>query len=111
MLKVLLFSSLMWATVGSAASADPTDISVEACIQSAVELEQLERLGVLAGGDLDLVSVAPEQPDQRPEHEHVRRSRHVHPHAHLIAPRAALLQPAPHAAREAAARRGARARA
>jgi hypothetical protein len=41
MLKVLLFSSLMWATVGSAASADPTDISVEACIQSAVELEQL----------------------------------------------------------------------
>src|SRR5207237_8164049 len=39
----------------------------------AVQLEELKRLGVLAGRDLDLVAATPEQLDERPEHEHVRR--------------------------------------
>src|SRR5205823_12320303 len=45
-----------------------------------VQLEELERLPVVPCGDLDLVATLAEQPNQRPEHEHVRRRGHVHPH-------------------------------
>ncbi len=47
-----------------------------------VELEELERLRVVARGDLDLVAPLAQDPDQRPEHEHVGRRRHVHPDTH-----------------------------
>ena len=47
-----------------------------------VQLEQLERLRVVARGDLDLVSSTPKDPDQRSEDEHVRARRHVDPDLH-----------------------------
>ena len=50
-----------------------------------VQLEQLHRLRVLARGHLDLVPALAQQPDQRPEDEHVRRVREVDPDAHLRA--------------------------
>ena len=48
----------------------------------AVPLEELDGLRVLACGHLDLGSALPEESDQRPEHEDVRRRGHVDPHAH-----------------------------
>jgi hypothetical protein len=47
-----------------------------------VTLEQLDRLCVLARGDLDLGALLTQQRYQRPEHEHVRRRRHVDPDPH-----------------------------
>ena len=47
-----------------------------------VELEQLDRLCVVARGDLDLVAARAQELDQRPEHEHVGRRRHVDPDPH-----------------------------
>src|SRR5207253_6649488 len=44
-----------------------------------VQLEQLERLRIVAGRDLDLVATLAEETDQRPEDEHMRRRRHVQP--------------------------------
>src|SRR5207248_5576560 len=44
-----------------------------------VQLEELERLRVLARRHLDLVAAPPQELDQRPEHEHVRRRGHVDP--------------------------------
>jgi hypothetical protein len=41
-------------------------------VRNAVQLQQLERLGVLARRHLDLVSPRSEQLDQRPEERHVR---------------------------------------
>src|SRR5439155_3634366 len=51
-----------------------------------VQLEQLERLRVLAGGDLDVVAALAHELDQRPEHEHVRARGHVYPDSHGLAP-------------------------
>ena len=48
-----------------------------------VPLEQLERLRVVARRHLDLVATLPQEPDQRPEHQHVRRRGDVDPDLHL----------------------------
>src|SRR6185437_1367142 len=48
----------------------------------AVKLEQLERLGVVAGGDLHLVVAPSHDRDQRPEDEDVRRRGDVDPDPH-----------------------------
>ena len=50
----------------------------------AVQLEELQRLRVVARGDLDLVAALAQQSDQRPEHEHVRRRGHVDPDLHVV---------------------------
>jgi hypothetical protein len=50
----------------------------------AVQLEKLQRLCVVTCGDLDLVAPFSQQPDQRPEHEHVRRRGHVDPYPHAV---------------------------
>ena len=47
-----------------------------------VQLEQLQRLRVVARRDLDLVAAPAQDPDQRPEDEHVRARRHVDPDSH-----------------------------
>jgi hypothetical protein len=47
-----------------------------------VQLEQLQCLRVLAGGDLDLGPALAQQPDQRPEDQDVRRVGQVDPDAH-----------------------------
>ena len=47
-----------------------------------VQLEQLERLRVVARGDLDLVAAAAHDLDERPEDEDVSRCRDVDPDAH-----------------------------
>ncbi len=47
-----------------------------------VRLDQLEGLRVVARGDLDLVTLPLEQPDERPEHERVRARREVDPDLH-----------------------------
>ena len=51
-----------------------------------VQLEELERLGVVARGDLDLGSALAEQREQRPEDEHVRRRGDVDPDPHADTP-------------------------
>ena len=61
----------------------------------AVQLEQLQRLRVVARRDLHLVAALLEDPDQRPEHEHVRARGHVDPDLH----RRAAPPSAPSAAR------------
>ena len=53
-----------------------------------VQLEQLQRLRVVARGDLDLVAALAQERDQRPEDEHVRRRGHVDPDLHAATPRA-----------------------
>ncbi len=50
-----------------------------------VELEQLEGLRVIARRDLDLVAPVAEKPNQRTEHQHVRRRRHVEPDSQTTA--------------------------
>ena len=52
------------------------------CRVDPVQLEQLQRLRVLARGDLDLVTALAEQPDQRLEDQDVRRVGEVDPDAH-----------------------------
>ncbi len=47
-----------------------------------VQLEELQRLCVVARGDLHLVTATAHQLDQRPEHEHVCARGHVDPDAH-----------------------------
>src|SRR5438132_7406066 len=44
-----------------------------------VQLEQLQRLRIVAGRDLDLVATLVEETDQRPEDEDMRRRRQVQP--------------------------------
>src|SRR5207248_3127342 len=46
-----------------------------------VQLEELKRLRVLPRRDLDLVAALPQELDERPEHEYVRRRGHVDPDA------------------------------
>ena len=48
----------------------------------AVRLDQLDRLRVVARGDLDLVALLAQQLDERPEDERVRARRHVDPDLH-----------------------------
>ncbi len=48
-----------------------------------VPLEELERLRVVASGDLDLVAALFEEPDQGPEHQHMSRGGDVDPDLHL----------------------------
>ena len=50
-----------------------------------VQLQQLQRLGVVARGELDLRSSLAQQRHQRPEHQHVGRCRHVDPDLHRSA--------------------------
>src|SRR6185295_18217464 len=45
-----------------------------------------QRLRVVAGGDLDLVAPLAQELDQRPEDQHVRRRRHVHPDLQAVTP-------------------------
>src|SRR5579864_4150062 len=47
-----------------------------------VQLQQLQRLRVVARRDLHLVAARLHDLDQRPEHEHVRARRHVDPDLH-----------------------------
>ena len=47
-----------------------------------VQLEQLQCLRVFARGHLDLVATRVQDSNERPEHEDVRRRRHVDPDAH-----------------------------
>ena len=48
-----------------------------------VQLKELERLRVLPRGDLDLVTAAAQELDQRPEDEDMGRRGHVHPNPHM----------------------------
>jgi len=52
-------------------------------VRDPVELQQLERLRVVASGHGDLVPALLEDLDDRPEHEHMRRRRHVDPDPHV----------------------------
>src|SRR5204862_4352253 len=56
----------------------------------AVELQELLRLRVLAGGDLHLVARVAQAGDDGPEHEDMRRRADVHPHSHSDAMRLRL---------------------
>ena len=47
-----------------------------------VQLQQVDRLRIVARGDLDLVPAGTEKVDQRPEHQHVSRRGHVDPDSH-----------------------------
>ena len=47
-----------------------------------VQLQQVDRLRVVARRDLDLVPAGTEKVDQRPEHQHVSRRSHVDPDSH-----------------------------
>src|SRR5262245_1355025 len=49
-----------------------------------MQLEQLDRLRVLARRDFDGVAALLEQGDQRPEERHLRRVRDVDPDAHAV---------------------------
>ena len=55
-------------------------------VRDPVQLEQLERLRVVAGGDLDVVAGLASSAQQRPEERHVRRVRDVDPDAHRADP-------------------------
>ena len=66
----------------SLAEPRPAAVAAEHLGLDPVELEQLERLRVVARRDLDLVAPVAQDPDQRPEHEHVGRRGHVHPDPH-----------------------------
>ena len=57
-------------------------VAAERRVLHAVQLEQVERLRVVARGHLDLVAGRAQAGDDRPEHEHVRRRRHVDPDLH-----------------------------
>jgi hypothetical protein len=46
-----------------------------------VKLEQLDRLRVFPRRDLDLVTALAQEPNQRPEHQHVRRRSYIHPNS------------------------------
>jgi hypothetical protein len=47
-----------------------------------VQLEELQRLRVIAGGHRDLVSALSHELDQRPKHKDMRGRRHVDPDPH-----------------------------
>ena len=49
-----------------------------------VHPQQPEGVGVVAGGDQDLVAGGPQPGDDRPEHQRVRRRGHVDPDAHYV---------------------------
>src|SRR5436305_14161742 len=54
-----------------------------------VRLDQLQRLGVVTGGDLDLVTLRAQPLDERAKHERMRARRQVAPHPHPPPPEAA----------------------
>jgi hypothetical protein len=47
-----------------------------------VQLEQFERLRIVAGGDRDVVPLLLQPSDHGPEHDRMRRRRHVEPQTH-----------------------------
>ena len=57
-------------------------VTAEAHVLDAVELEQLEGLGVVTGRDDHLVPSLPQALDDRAEHEGMRRRRDIHPQPH-----------------------------
>ena len=66
------------------AQARRTTVLPERGVLHAVQLEQGQRLRVVARGDLDLVSPLAQPPDDRPEHHGVCRRGHVDPDLHLL---------------------------
>jgi hypothetical protein len=60
----------------------PATVAPDRRVRDPEPLTQLERLGEIARGDVDVVAARAERLDHRPHHEDVRRVRQVDPDPH-----------------------------